>query len=180
MQLLFVKQHWINYHQFCTSPFFLTLNWLLSAACLFAYDVVYVRYQFSVCLLLHDFINKKLPNSFSNYFTTCKDLYTINTRSASKGHIFVPDVDTVTYGRKSIKHQAILSWNYLIDLYPMENFISMSRFKFKQFIRQHFTNSYLSIPVWSYVTFLVIYICNSFLLSNIELTFTNFVHHLSP
>ena len=98
-------------------------------------------------LLFHDFINKKLANSFNNYFTTCKDLHTINTRSASKGHIFVPDVDTVTYGRKSIKHQAILSWNYLIDLYPMENFISMSRYKFKQFIRQHFTNSYLSIPV---------------------------------
>ena len=61
------------------------------------------------CLLLNDFINKKLPNSFNDYFTTCKDLHTINTRSASKGHIFAPDVDTVTYGRKSNKHQAILS-----------------------------------------------------------------------
>ena len=64
------------------------------------------------CLLLHDFINKKLPNSFNNYFTTCKDLHTINSRSASKGHIFVPDIDTITYGRTSIKHQPILSWNY--------------------------------------------------------------------
>ena len=46
-------------------------------------------------------------------------------RNASKGHIFIPDVDTVTFVRKSIKHQAILSWNYLTDIYPEENFLSM-------------------------------------------------------
>ena len=81
------------------------------------------------CLLIHDFINKKLPNSFNDYFTTCKDLHTINTRSESKGHIFAPDVYMVTYGRKSIKHQAILSSNYLTDLYPAENFTLMPRNK---------------------------------------------------
>ena len=99
------------------------------------------------CLLLHDFINKKLPSSFNNYFTTCEDLHSINTRSASKGHIFAPDVDTVTYGSKSIKHQAILSYNYLTGLYPEVNFFSMARNKFKKIIKQHFINSYTCITV---------------------------------
>ena len=99
------------------------------------------------CLLLHDFINKKLPTSFSNYFTTCDDLHTIKTRNASKGHIFIPDVDTVTFGRKSIKHQAILSWNYLTDIYPEENFLSMPRYRFSKLIKQHFINSYTSITL---------------------------------
>ena len=95
------------------------------------------------CLILHDFINKKLPTSFNNYFTTCKDLHTINTRSASKGRIFAPHVDTATYGRKSVTHEAILSWNFLTDLYPAENFTLMPINKFKQFIKVHFTNSYI-------------------------------------
>ena len=59
------------------------------------------------CPFFHDFINKKLPTSFNDYFVTCDDLYTIKIRNASKGYIFLPDVDTVTYGRKFIKHQAM-------------------------------------------------------------------------
>ena len=101
------------------------------------------------CILLHDFLNKKLPISFDNYFTTCEDLYTINTRNAQKGHIFVPNVDSVTYGRKSIKHQAILSWNYLSKLYPDKSFITMPRNTFIKLIKKHFINSYSTIPLES-------------------------------
>ena len=43
----------------------------------------------------------------------------------------LPDIDTITYGRKSIKHQAILSWNYLTDLYLDNKFILISRYKLK-------------------------------------------------
>ena len=96
------------------------------------------------CLLIHDFINKKLPPSFNNYFITCEDLHTITTRNALKGYIFVPDVDTVSYGRKSIKHQAILSWNHLSELYPDQDFIRMPRNKFSKLVKTHFIESYFS------------------------------------
>ena len=89
------------------------------------------------CLLIHDFFNKNLPISFSNYFTTCEDLHTMITRNAQKGFMFVPDVDTVSYGRKSIKHQAISK------LYPDHDFIRMPRINFTKLIKKHFIDSYL-------------------------------------
>ena len=73
----------------------------------------------------------------------------MNTRDASKGHIFAHDIDTVTYGRKSIKYQAILSCNYLTDIYPEENFITMPRHRFSKLIKQHFVNLYASIQYQS-------------------------------
>jgi hypothetical protein len=94
------------------------------------------------CLLIHDFMNKKLPESFNNYFILRDNLCTINTRNALKGHFFMPEVATVTYGRKAVKHQAILSWNYLIDMYPDESMSSMSRKKLTTFITKHFISSY--------------------------------------
>ena len=58
--------------------------------------------------------------------------------------MFVPDVDTVSYGRKSIKHQAILAWNYLSKLYPDHDFIRIPRINFTKLIKKHFIDSYLS------------------------------------
>ena len=96
------------------------------------------------CLLIHDYFNKNLPISFRNYFTTCEDLHAIITRNTHKGFMFVPDVDTVSYGRKSVKHQAILSWNYLSELYPDNDFIKMPRNSFIKLIKKHFIDSYMS------------------------------------
>ena len=64
------------------------------------------------------------------------------TRNAQKGFMFVPNVDTVSYGRKSIKHQAILSWNYLSEVYPDHDFIGMPRNNFIKLIKKHFIDSY--------------------------------------
>ena len=85
-------------------------------------------------LLVHDYLNKKLPQCFKDYFTLSRDKYTYSTRAAIQGELFMPNTDTVSYGTNSIKLQSIKSWNAFNRKHPDTDFISLSRSKFKQFI----------------------------------------------
>ena len=61
-------------------------------------------------LLIHDFLNDKLPSSFNGSFTLARDQYDLGTRAALLNKLFLPpSTDTVRYGTNSIKIQAIKS-----------------------------------------------------------------------
>ena len=75
------------------------------------------------CLLVHDKINNILPENFNDYFITNNDLNTIGTKSSKSNKLFVPYVKSVRYGRNSIKHSCILSWNHCITQFPNTDFI---------------------------------------------------------
>ena len=96
-------------------------------------------------LLIHDFFNGKLPNSFKNYFTLASDLHNHGTRGALRGLMWAPNIQSVHYGRNSIRNQAILSWNNFIKEFPAEtDFLNFSRAKFKKCVSNHFIESYNS------------------------------------
>ena len=97
-------------------------------------------------LLIHDFFNNKLPTSFQGYFTLSADLHNHGTRGALQGQVWAPNIDTVRYGRNSIKNQAILSWNNFIKEFPHEiNFLDLPRAKFKRKAFSHFVESYARV-----------------------------------
>ena len=112
-------------------------------------------------LFIHDYFNGKLPESFNEYFILDKDkhLYEIEDirptqipeklndfiltepnmqpqESPIPGQLYIPDYETIRYGRDSLKVSAINSWNYLnrkcYKANPKINFIEMSRSKFKE------------------------------------------------
>ena len=98
------------------------------------------------CLLIHDFLNNKLPQSFNNYFKTTNNIYnSVSTRNSRAGSIFVPHVKTTKYGINSIKRKAILSWNSLAKQLKRDNdtnISSLSRSALKRYISDSFINSY--------------------------------------
>ena len=96
-------------------------------------------------LLIHDFFNGKLPNSFKNYFTLSSDLHNHGTRGALRGLMWAPNIHSVHYGRNSRRNQAILSWNNFIKEFPAEtDFLKFSRAQFKKCVSNHFIESYNS------------------------------------
>ena len=97
------------------------------------------------CLLIHDFLNNKLPECFDDYFINTENSYNrISTRNSKIGSIFVPYVKSTKYGLNSIKMKAILSWNNLAkQLQNSENNImSISRTALKKYITESFINTY--------------------------------------
>ena len=97
------------------------------------------------CLLIHDFLKNKLPQSFNNYFQTTKTLYNrVSTRNSKIGSIFVPYVKSTKYGLNSIKLKAILSWNKFAKQFKNKdsNILSLCRSALKKYIVESVINSY--------------------------------------
>ena len=94
-------------------------------------------------LLVHDHFNNNLPDSFSGYFTLLSDMHNHGTRGALQGQLWTPNIESVRYGRNSIKNKAILSWNNFLKESPGEiDFISYSRARFKKVCINHLVEKY--------------------------------------
>ena len=92
-------------------------------------------------LFVHDFLKKKLPICFDDYFKKADQVHSIGTKGAKLGCLFVPSVSTIKYGIQSITRQSILSWNTLCkDLHA--NLADFSRSVAKKKITTHFLHSY--------------------------------------
>ena len=66
-----------------------------------------------------------------------------STRNASICHIFIPQIESVKYGRKSFKLKAITAWNALCDKFQDQNFINLSKPKLKKIIIDHNRDLYV-------------------------------------
>ena len=93
-------------------------------------------------LFVHDYLNKRLPESFNGYFNLASDLHTHNTRNASLCHLFIPQTESVRYGHNSFKLKAIKAWNSLCNEFPDTNLITLHRKQIKLLIIKHFLNRY--------------------------------------
>ena len=91
-------------------------------------------------LLVHDFSRGILPTNFENYFILCSDLHDNETRRHA-GTVFVPQVSSKRYGRKSIKLSSILTWNHLTEVLN-QNLFSITKPKLKNITTKYFINSY--------------------------------------
>ena len=95
-------------------------------------------------LLVHDFFNNNLPDSFSHYFTLLSTMHDHGTRGAIRGQLWAPNIETVRYGRNSIKNQAILAWNhFLMQFAPDTDFLNLSRTQFKKVCLNHLLEKYI-------------------------------------
>ena len=93
------------------------------------------------CLFAHDYLNTKLPVSFDNYLTLQSEMSSISTRQSTKGSLHLKHINTEKYGRNSIKHQAILAWDEMTNVFPYD-LKSLSKNSLKGMIKRHFINSY--------------------------------------
>ena len=57
----------------------------------------------------------------------------------------VPLCDSDRFGRKSFKVQSTLLWNNITAKFPNENFINISRSKFKNILTKYFIGTYPEI-----------------------------------
>ena len=93
-------------------------------------------------LFVFDQLNKNTPTIFSDFFNKTNDFYSISTRNSKKGKLYVPYVNSVRYGRHSIKHSCVLSWNRIIDLFPNTDFTKILRNDLKKLLTEYLLNSY--------------------------------------
>ena len=63
------------------------------------------------CIFVHDYLNNKLPESFTNTFLRKDELYKHKARQATTGKLYIPAYKTTTYGLKCIYKRCIDSWN---------------------------------------------------------------------
>ena len=93
-------------------------------------------------LFIHDFFNKNLPESFNNYFQLSLGMHGHSTRNASVSNIFIPQTESVRYGRNSFKSKATSAWNFFCDKYQNKDLISLPKNQLKHLIINHYLDSY--------------------------------------
>ena len=59
-------------------------------------------------------LEQTFPSCFNNYFTYARDVHEHKTVHATAGCLFLPSVETSSYGLNSITQKCIKEWNYTI------------------------------------------------------------------
>ena len=108
------------------------------------YKILKINDQITLanCLLVHDFINNKLPKSFENTFKSLKDLNTISTRNSTSGCLYVPGVSSTRYGLNSIVRKSIISWNFFANKFKDTKINNMTRNILTNKIKNYFLSTY--------------------------------------
>ena len=96
------------------------------------------------CLFVHDFLNGKLPNSFDNTILKLCDVRsngnTVSTLNSKLGCLYLPNVNTTTYGLNSLYINLIISWNSYTKLFNKEDVVSMCKNELKTRLRNVLSN----------------------------------------
>ena len=69
--------------------------------------------KFQISSLMWDYDNNDLPDQLSNYIKRTNLVHNYETCGAAKGNLFYSKVNTLSYGIKSFKFQAVKSLNEL-------------------------------------------------------------------
>ena len=98
------------------------------------------------CLFVHDFLNGKLPKSFDNTFVKLSDVGSkdniVNTIKSDLGCLFLPNVNSTTYGLNSLNRNSIISWNTYVKLFNKDDIVTMSKNELKNKIKKHMLSIY--------------------------------------
>ena len=96
------------------------------------------------CLFVHDSLNGKLPKSFDNTFLKLSNVMcngnTVITINSKLGCLFLPNVNTSTYGLNRLFRNSIISWNSYIKLFNKD--VSMSKKELKNKIKKYMFSTY--------------------------------------
>ena len=72
----------------------------------------------------------------------CSNTHTYDTRSSSKGLLFVPTYNSTRFRRKSIIHFSTLSWNYLQSMLHEYDFLKCSAKYLKNLLNKYLISKY--------------------------------------
>ena len=92
-------------------------------------------------LLVKDFFRQEIPKPLNQYFKKSNDQHQHATRSSTQNSLFVPKVQTETYGKNSIKYQSTILWNNLQRILKID-LQQKSRMETKEIVSQYFLNNY--------------------------------------
>ena len=74
------------------------------------------------CIFVRDTLTATHIPAFKSYFKKTREIHRLNTRHTSKDTVEIPQPITETYGRYSIRFQAVTTWNNLpIDILSCYN-----------------------------------------------------------
>ena len=95
------------------------------------------------CLFMLDFLHKRLPECFDEYFKKLDEIYSeeITTINSELGCLFTSFMSTVKYDLHSITRQCITSWNFLTKELKTD-LSKLSRPVLKKKISSYFLDKY--------------------------------------
>ena len=90
--------------------------------------------------VVFDFINNNLPDELMNLFLFNSDINLHSTRNVIKKGLFLPTINTVTYGNKSLRFSASVLWNDHIKKCKCKDIKTVGHFK--AHLKKHFSSLY--------------------------------------
>ena len=91
--------------------------------------------------LVFDFKNKNLPNDLQNLFQYNNEIHTHVTRNVKNEGLYVPQINTSSYGINSIRYCAPVIWNTLVKYNnEVNNVKTTSMFKF--YLKKYYLSLY--------------------------------------
>ena len=88
-------------------------------------------------LFMFNFYNNTIPSSFSNFFTSIRNVHNYNTRLSSSSAFYTPAIRT-NYGKFSLRYQGPLTWNSIDHNTKEINHRKIFKQKFKaQFLKTY-------------------------------------------
>ena len=94
--------------------------------------------------LIFEFKNNRLPLELQKLFKFTNQKHNYGTTSASKEFLFIPQINTVSYGNKSIKYGGPYLWNEICKNNPTLNNVK-TIFQLKRFLKKHFLFQYNNV-----------------------------------
>ena len=91
-------------------------------------------------ILLNKLFNKKMPSSIHNTYSV-DFTRALQTRKVTD-RLSLPSVHTASFGKNSIRYQAICSWNLIAIQCQETNFLSLNEKQLKNFLKKFFINLY--------------------------------------
>ena len=88
------------------------------------------------CAFINNCFNSNTFSVFAERFKHVSESHAHNTRSSSKGLIFVPSYNTSRFGKKSVIHSGTLIWNHLQKKYSNHDFMKLTPKTLKNFLTQ--------------------------------------------
>ena len=92
-------------------------------------------------LFVKDYFDNELPKSFKDYFKETKSVHNHETRSITNKNLSVPSVRTVTYGKESIRYNAVKLWNHLQNNLTLD-LTAITKAQAKNKIKNYFIEIY--------------------------------------
>ena len=91
---------------------------------------------------IYNCFNSTTFSVFAERFKLVSESYAHNTRSSSKGLLFLSGYNTSRFGRKSVISSATLIWNHLQNKYSNHNFKELAQKALKNFLTQKLISLY--------------------------------------